>query len=117
MRRLILSGFLALGVALPAAAQRSGTYDISGTNPDGSAYTGTLLLTQVGLSTFRVVWTIGNDTIEGVAMVSGLTLATAFALGQQTAMGLYELKPNGELDGVWTTVGAFAAGRETARPR
>jgi len=71
----------------------------------------------VGVATFRVVWTIGGDTIEGVAMVSGLTLATAFALGQQSGMGIYDLKPNGELDGTWTTVGAFAAGRETARPR
>lgn len=117
MRRLLLSALLVLGLALPAAAQRSGTYDITGTNPDGSAYTGTLLLTQVGVSTFRVVWTIGGDTIEGVAMVSGLTLATAFALGQQSGMGIYEIKPGGELDGTWTTVGAFAAGRETARPR
>lgn len=117
MRQLILSLPLLAGLALPAAAQQSGTYDISGTNPDGSPYTGTLLLTQVGTSTFRVVWNIGGDTIEGVAMVSGLTLATAFALGQQSGLGIYEIKPGGELDGTWTTVGAFASGRETARLR
>lgn len=117
MRRLFLSAAILAGLALPAAAQQSGTYDITGSNPDGTPYTGTLLLTQVGTSTFRVVWSIGGDTIEGVAMVSGLTLATAFALGQQSGMGIYEIKQGGELDGVWTTVGAFASGRETARPR
>lgn len=117
MRRVFLGALLALGLSLPAAAQRSGTYDISGANPDGTEYTGTMLLTQVGLSTFRVSWNIGPDTIEGVAMVSGLTVATAFSLGQQPGMGIYEIKPNGVLEGVWTTVGAFAAGRETATPR
>jgi hypothetical protein len=117
MRRTLLLAALALGMAAPAAAQRSGTYDISGTNPDGTEYAGTMLLTQVGLSTFRVAWNIGPDIIEGVAMVSGLTLATAFQLGQQPGMGIYELKPDGALEGTWTTVGAFVAGRETARPR
>jgi hypothetical protein len=51
-------------------------------------------------------------------MVSGLTLATAFSLGEnQTGMGIYEIKPGDVLEGVWTVIGAFAAGRETARPR
>jgi hypothetical protein len=32
-------------------------------------------------------------------------------------MGVYELRPNGQLVGKWTTIGAFAAGQETATPR
>ncbi len=117
MRRFLLGALLALSLAGPAAAQRSGTYDITGANPDGTEYTGTLMLTQVGLTTFRVVWTIGQDIIEGVAMVSGLTLATAFSLGNQPGMGIYEIRRDGTLEGQWTVVGAFAQGRETARPR
>lgn len=117
MRRFLIGAALALSLAAPAAAQRSGAYDVTGTNPDGTEYTGTLLLTQVGLSSFRVVWTIGGDVIEGVAMVSGLTVATAFSLNGQPGMGIYELERDGTLAGVWTVVGAFAQGRETARPR
>ncbi|MCW8086083.1 hypothetical protein [Sabulicella glaciei] len=117
MKRVFLAALLALSLALPAAAQRSGTYDVTGRNPDGTDYTGTLLLTQIGLSTFRVQWVIGQDEIEGVAMVSGLTFATAFTLGEQTGMGIYQLQPDGSLVGVWTTAGAFAQGEETARPR
>jgi len=110
---------LILGLALPAQAQRSGMYDVTGTNPDGSQYVGTLELEQIGLLSFRLRWTIGPDVIEGVGMVSGLTFATAFSLGggSSPSMGVYELRPNGQLVGQWTTIGAFADGQETATPR
>lgn len=117
MKSLYLACGLFLAVATPAAAQRSGTYDITGTNPDGSAYIGTMVLEQIGLLSFRLQWTIGPDVIEGVGMVSGLSFATAFSLGGNPSMGVYELRPNGQLVGQWTTIGAFAAGQETATPR
>lgn len=121
MKRVFLAAALALPVALaaPASAQRSGTYDVTGTNPDGSAYVGTMELEQIGLLSFRLRWTIGPDVIDGVGMVSGLSFATAFSLGggSSPSMGVYELRPNGQLVGQWTTVGAFAAGQETATPR
>ncbi|WP_424814066.1 hypothetical protein [Roseococcus sp. YIM B11640] len=108
---------LALAWAGPAAAQRSGTYDVTGANPDGTQYTGTLELEQIGMLSFRLTWTIGSETIEGVAMVSGLTFATAFSLGGQPSMGVYEIKPSGEMVGQWTIMGAFGGGTETIRPR
>lgn len=107
-----------MAAALPAAAQRSGLYDVSGTNPDASPYSGTLMLTQVGGTSFRITWNVGANTIQGVGMVSGLTLAVVFELGEnQTAMGMYELRPNGELSGIWTVIGSQATGTEVARPR
>lgn len=107
-----------IALSLPAAAQRSGAYDISGTNPDGSLYNGSMTLTQVGGTSFRLSWNVGGNAIEGVGMVSGLTLAVVFSLGEnQTAMGMYELRPNGELSGIWTVVGSQATGTEIARPR
>ena len=114
----ILAVMVALALALPAVAQRSGLYDISGTNPDGSLYNGTMTLTQVGGTSFRLTWVVGTNTIEGVGMVSGLNLAVVFSLGEnQTAMGMYDLRPNGELSGIWTVVGSQATGTEVARPR
>ncbi|UPY36417.1 hypothetical protein [Sediminicoccus sp. KRV36] len=117
MKRVVLGLGLILCMAMPAAAQRSGTYDITGTNPDGTPYIGVLQLDQIGLLSFRLQWTIGPDVIEGVGMVSGLSFATAFSLGNTPSMGVYELRPNGQLVGQWTTIGAFAAGQETATPR
>jgi len=108
---------LLLLVASPAMAQRSGMYDVSGRNPDGSEYVGTLQLQQVGLSSFRISWTIAGNVIEGAGMVSGLMLGVVFQLGEQTGMGMYELRPNGELVGTWTILGSQATGQETLRPR
>ena len=115
--RLIRILLLALLIASPAAAQRSGNYDIIGRNPDGTEYIGTLRLQQVGISSFRISWTIAGNVIEGAGMVSGLMLGVVFQLGEQTGLGMYELRPNGELVGTWTILGSQATGTETLRPR
>jgi len=114
MRPLLLALLL---LAAPAAAQRSGVYDVTGVALDGSDYAGTLLLEQVGIGSFRIVWTIGGESIEGVGMVSGLTFSTAFTVADQPGMAIYEIRPGGVLEGNWTIIGAFTVGRETARPR
>ncbi|MCX7932393.1 MAG: hypothetical protein N2588_07605 [Rhodovarius sp.] len=108
---------LLLLLASPAQAQRSGLYDIIGRNPDGSEYGGVAELQQVGLSSFRIVWETGGNIIEGVGMVSGLVLAVVFGLGDQTGMGMYELRPDGTLEGTWTIIGSQVTGYETLRPR
>ncbi|WP_160122052.1 hypothetical protein [Rhodovarius lipocyclicus] len=113
---LVLPMLAGLGIS-PAAAQRSGIYDVRGTNPDGSEYTGSLVLQQVGATTFRLTWSVAQNTIEGMGMISGLTFAVVFQLGEQTAMGMYELKADGEMTGTWTVVGSQAIGTETIRPR
>jgi hypothetical protein len=117
MRKLVFALLLAIGLAGPAAAQRSGLYDVTGTNLDGTTYSGTLQIIQIGAASFRVTWSIGGDIIEGVGMVSGLTFVTAFSVGDQTGLGIYEIGPGDVLDGKWTLVGAFNTGQETARPR
>lgn len=121
LRRLALALAFALallaGLAAPAAAQRSGVYDVTGVALDGSEYSGTLTLDQVGVASFRIAWSIGGETIEGVGVVSGLTFATAFNVGDQPGMAIYEIRPGGVLEGHWTIIGAFTTGREIARPR
>jgi hypothetical protein len=115
--RILATVMLALCLAGPAAAQRSGVYDVTGTNLDGSAYSGTMQIIQIGAASFRVTWSIGGEIIEGVGMVSGLTFVTAFSVGDQTGLGIYEIGAGDVLDGKWTLVGAFNTGQETARPR
>ncbi len=118
MPRLAL--LAALGLALlasPAAAQRSGLYDVTGTNLDGTAYTGVVQIEQLGLSSFRILWRIGNQTVEGVGMASGRSVSVAYGLRERPGMGIYTLNPDGSMDGEWTIIGAPALGRERLVPR
>jgi hypothetical protein len=117
MKRLALILTLLLGLATPAAAQQSGVYDVTGTALDGSEYTGTLTLQQIGVASFQIAWAISGETIEGVGVVSGLVFSTAFAVAGTPGMAIYEIRPGGVLEGQWTLLGAFTMGRETARPR
>jgi len=116
MRRLALTLALVL-FAAPALAQRDGIYEVSGTNLDGSPYTGLAQIRAVGLNSFNIVWRLGNDLIEGVGMASGRTVAVTYGQAQRPGMGIYTLNPDGSLDGEWTVIGAPAIGRERLVPR
>jgi hypothetical protein len=119
MRPLFLAGLLApallLGAAFPAAAQRSGVYEVTGTNLDGSTYRGLMEMRQVGTSSFHILWNIGGQLIEGVGMASGLTFVTAFSASDRTGLGVYEIKPGDTMEGSWTIVGAQTNGTEIVR--
>ena len=116
MRRLILAlGFLLL--ATPAMAQREGFYDVTGTNLDGSAYTGVVQIRSLGLNSFTILWRINDQIVEGVGMASGHTIAVAYGLAQRPGMGIYALNPDGTMEGEWTIIGAPAVGRERLVPR
>lgn len=116
MRRPALTLALLL-LATPALAQRDGVYEVSGTNLDGSAYSGLAQIRAVGLNSFNIVWRLGNDLIEGVGMASGRTIAVTYGQAQRPGMGIYTLNPDGSMDGEWTIIGAPAIGRERLVPR
>ncbi len=116
MRRLILAlGFLLL--AAPAMAQREGLYDVTGTNLDGTEYTGVAQIRSLGLNSFNILWRISDQIVEGVGMASGRSIAVAYGLAQRPGMGIYTLNPDGSLEGEWTIIGAPAIGRERLVPR
>ena len=116
MRRLVLALALML-FATPALAQRDGIYEVSGTNLDGTAYTGLAQIRAVGINSFSIVWRIGNTIIEGAGMASGRTVAVSYGQAQRPGMGIYQLNPDGSMDGEWTIIGAPAIGRERLVPR
>jgi hypothetical protein len=116
MRRLVLAcAFLSL--AAPALAQRDGLYDVTGTNLDGTPYTGQAQIRTVGIASFNIVWRVGNQLVEGVGMASGRTVSVAYGLAQRPGMGIYTLNPDGSLEGEWTIIGAPAIGQERLVPR
>ncbi len=113
---LSFMAFLALA-ALPAMAQRNGIYTLNGTNPDGSAYDGEVAMQQVGLVSWRVVWAVAGERIEGIGMSSGNVMAVMYQLGQRTGMGIFNIEANGTMIGQWTVLGSSGIGTETLTPR
>jgi hypothetical protein len=107
----------ALPLVSPAQAQRAGLYDVTGTNLDGTTYTGLAQIQTAGLASFAIRWRIGNQTVEGVGFASGRTVTVAYGLQQRPGLGIYTLNADGSLEGEWTIVGANANGTERLVPR
>lgn len=116
MRRLVLA-LAAMLLATPALAQRDGIYDVTGVNLDGTDYTGLAQIRSVGINSFSIIWRIGNTLIEGTGMASGRTVAVSYGQANRPGIGIYQLNPDGSMDGEWTIVGAPAIGRERLVPR
>lgn len=85
----------------PLAAQQvavGGTYAVHGTNPNGSTYTGTVVVTQTG-SRYKFSWLIANgDTFKGTGTRTGNSIVVRW--GQKYPV-IYEVGANGVLNGTW----------------
>ncbi|MCS6932834.1 MAG: hypothetical protein NZM27_11555, partial [Acetobacteraceae bacterium] len=107
--RTLAAALIALPLlAAPAAAQRSGTYEVTGTTLDGRPYSGVALLRQVGLVSWQVLWSVGGAEIQGVGMTAGNVFSVAFDAGESTGLGIYTIASDGTMTGQWTVVGAPA---------
>ncbi|MFC0384534.1 hypothetical protein [Muricoccus vinaceus] len=113
----LMAGGLSAVLAAPAQAQRNGTYEVAGTNPDGSSYSGNILIQQVGLASWRVRWTIGQAQIEGYGMSVGRVFSIGFVLGERPGMSIFEVAEDGSMSGQWTLIGSSAIGTENLTPR
>lgn len=94
----------------------SGDYVVTGTNPDGSAYRGKVVITGTG-PTYRVGWQIGSGSSSGTGTLSGKTFEVRFQ-GALTGTGTvtYQLQGDGRLVGTWRVDGSSAEGTETLTP-
>lgn len=111
MRSLLAAAILLCGVAAAFAADPTGTYDVQGTSPDGSKYTGTATVTQTG-QTFKVIWEIGSDKYTGTAIGNKDFLAVSYTSGNDSGLALYGAD-GGNWKGVWTYAGGTKMGAET----
>jgi hypothetical protein len=110
MRILMLGPLLAAGLAAAASAQTvGGTYSASGTNADGSSYTGTAEITLNGPAC-SISWQTGTCLLTGTAF------GASYQLGDTPGLAVYQLQPDGTLIGQWTTIGAPGVGSETLSP-
>lgn len=118
MRLRLAAALLALPfLAPPAAAQRAGFYAVQGAGADGSRYEGVVQLTPTGPQTWRLSWRIAGETINGIGVSNGKMLSAGYSQGGQTGTALYEVQPNGTLNGIWTSGREGGLGTERLTPR
>ena len=112
MRNVILAAALVAAGTVAAAADPGdvgGTYDVRGTNLDGSKYTGTAVIKVISKTTCTIVWDVGSES-SGICMRSGVALAAGYTLNKAVGLVIYEIRDDGVLDGTWTIAGEDGTG-------
>lgn len=87
----------------------AGEYNVTGTNPNGSGYKGTMTAEPRG-GGYTFAWSNGSS---GFGIKQGETLSVGIG-GSRCAFVAYEIKSNGVLEGVWGGYGSDKTGTETA---
>lgn len=115
-RRLL---FVAAALAaVPASAQDiGGFYEVSGTNFDGSRYSGEAQIRALSETTCSIAWKTGGQTSEGICMRDGNAFAASYRLGDAIGLVIYRILPDGSLGGTWTIAGQEGSGTEVLTPR
>lgn len=107
-----------VGLALPASAQSiGGTYTVSGTNFDGSRYGGEAEIVLTSQTTCVIHWTTGGTTSDGICMRNGTAFSAGYVMGNDIGLVVYQVKPDGTLDGLWTIAGKEGNGTEVLTPK
>ena len=88
-----------------------GQYDVTGTNPDGKNYKGTLAVSKSGPG-YTFTWNTG-ETLQGFGIQMGDKVAVGFG-GSQCGFVGYDAKSDGTLDGKWGGQGTTTVGSEIA---
>ena len=103
-------------VASATAQNLPGKYQVEGKNLDGSDYSGTAEIVATSEVTCRITWQTGSTTSEGICMRSGTSFAAGYVLGESIGLVVYEMKPDGSLEGTWTIADQDSVGEEILTP-
>jgi hypothetical protein len=87
----------------------AGEYNVTGTNPNGSSYKGTMTA-ESRAAGYTFAWSNGAT---GFGVKQGETLSVGIG-GSRCAFVAYEIKSGGVLEGVWGGYGSDKTGTETA---
>jgi hypothetical protein len=110
-----VAAVFALSATGATAQTPSGQYRVRGTNPDGSGYGGTVVITPTSDTTCRITWDTGSTSV-GICMVAGKTVAASYSLAGRIGLVLYQMQPDGVLNGVWTVADQPGGGTEILTP-
>jgi hypothetical protein len=118
IRTAVVAAFIAACFATTAMAAEfnGGTYDVRGTNLDGSKYKGTAEITVTSSTTCRITWNVGTES-SGICMRNGVALAAGYVLGKKVGLVIYEIRDDGTLDGIWTVADEDGSGTELLIPQ
>jgi hypothetical protein len=115
MRAIVFGALLGATITTAAAQDVSGSYQVQGTNFDGSPYSGTAEITATSESTCRIEWNTGS-TSSGICMVNQNAFAAGYVLGDVVGLVIYEIMPDGSMHGTWTVADSPGVGTETLTP-
>lgn len=91
------------------------TYKATGTNPDGSSYTGTVQIKIISDTTFAITWTIGGSVYKGFGMRLNDNLSATYTIDGEPGLVMYKVDGNG-LNGLWAIRGHDGNGTERLVP-
>jgi hypothetical protein len=116
MKRTVLSAALMAAAFSGTAMAQSvgGNYTVKGTNPNGSTYGGTAIITPRG-DGCRISWDVGSQW-RGFCMLNGDAFAATYRSGDSSGLLIYKVQPDGTLSGVWV-LNDGGTGTETLIPR
>jgi hypothetical protein len=118
MRRFLLAvSLIALAIPATAAEFREGSYDVDGTNLDGSPYNGTAVVKLLSDTTCEIDWTTGSTTSVGLCMMMDGVVAAAYRQGEDVGVTMYHINDDGSLEGAWTVAGKNGSGSEKLTPQ
>jgi len=105
MKRLTILAALVCGsFGSVHAAGMEGSYRVEGRNVDGSTYAGKAVISVTSKTECRITWTLADGSSSaGKCIQRGRSFASAFRLGKESGLALYEQQPDGSLQGTWNT--------------
>lgn len=92
-------------------------FNVEGTNPNGSPYGGSAVIEATSPDTCNIVWKTGSTESKGFCMRSGDILSAAYILGEVVGLVIYEIRPDGSLEGTWTIADKPGVGTEVLTPQ
>jgi hypothetical protein len=101
-----------------SAAEVGGKYTVTGTNLDGSRYSGTAEVKVSSNSTCHIFWHTGsNSSSKGICMRVNNVLVAGYTMkGGAFGLVAYKIKDDGVLDGIWTIADEDGAGTDVLTP-
>lgn len=106
---MLFSGVLLAGPAIGQSV--GGNYAVSGTNPNGSTYSGAAEIAWTPKAC-RITWRFGSSTSEGFCMATAKSVAAFYRLGNSFGLVVYDVQPNGVLAGYWRVLDQEGIGGE-----
>jgi hypothetical protein len=114
-----ISIFAFVLVAMTASAESlklSSHYKAVGTNPDGSAYAGSVAVDILSDTTFAIRWTIDGTLYKGFGMRRNDALAATYTIDGEPGLIIYQVDGDGVMSGLWAVRGRTGNGTERLTP-